>query len=143
MLEPLGTRFSWPRLVDVCRVNQTGFFDSCRAIGGDGAEKATGITFVAGRTDLIDLQQDGVRVAVHLDFANGLLVTAGLAFSPQLSSRAAEVDGAAGLHRFVVRGLIHPGHHQNPSAGGVLSDRRQQSIPAGFAGNACREVGRS
>ena len=58
----------------------------------------------------MDLEQDGVGVAVDEDAAHFLDVAALLALAPELVAAAAEVDGPAGAHRLLVtlRGSSRP-----------------------------------
>ena len=83
-----------------------------------------------GAALLLDLQQDRVRVAVNVHFADPLHVAALLALAPELAAAAAVVTGLARTHRLLVRFPVHPGQHQDLARTRVLCDGRHQ--PARF-----------
>ena len=71
--------------------------DHFKPSGRDLAEEAAPIAFVAGGpAHLLDAEQDGVQVAVHVDGADPLDVAALFAFAPESLAAAAVVDGPAG-----------------------------------------------
>ena len=78
--------------------------------------------------DLFHLQQDGVRVAIDVNFAHFLHVAGFLAFAPKLFSAAAEIAGPAGAKGFFICLAIHPGKHQHLPAIGILSDCGNQAV---------------
>src|SRR5262249_48147796 len=95
------------------------------------AEEAACVTLMARRTtNLMDLEEDRVGVAVDVDFAYFLDVPPLFAFAPELAAAAAVIHGAAGSQRFLVGFLIHPGEHQHLSCGGVLGNGGDET--AGF-----------
>src|SRR5262249_34353154 len=97
----------------------------------DLAKETTRITLMASRAaDLMDLEKNRVRVAIHEDFADFLDVAALFALAPELISAAAEIDRPAGAQRFFIGFAVHPGEHQHLASGGVLSDGGDKA--AGF-----------
>jgi len=68
---------------------------------------------VAGRSEWMRLDEEGITVAVEPEFVHAERIAGGLAFLPELLSRA-------GVERHVTRGLgclerlfVHPGKHQD------------------------------
>src|SRR6185437_2766704 len=84
--------------------------------------KAGFIALVAGRAvaTLVDLQQNGVRVAIDAYFANGLIISRLLALAPETCARARVIARAPGANRLSQRLAVHIGEHQHPSTGIVL-----------------------
>ena len=82
---------------------------------------------VTGRTDLINLHQNRVAVAVESYFADVLHMAAGLALDPQGLTAAAEVRRAPGGQGESQRFVIHPGNHQNVAGCRVLGHCGQES----------------
>ena len=68
---------------------------------------------MAGRANLLDLDEQGVAVAIERDVFDGLGVAAFLAFHPEFLAGAAPEVGFAGGDGFFERSAIHPRHHQD------------------------------
>src|SRR5262249_49770089 len=108
------------------------------ALGDDGkltavelAEEAALVALVARRaTDLLDLQEHRVGVAIDVDLAHLLDVAALLPLAPELAAPAAVVDGPAGAERLLERLAVHPSEHEHLASVRVLGDHRDQ--PAGL-----------
>src|SRR5258708_6090940 len=67
--------------------------DDLQPLGRNLPEKAARVTLVASSAaDLLDLEQDGVRVEIEIDAFDVLDVPALFALAPQLVAAAAEVD---------------------------------------------------
>ncbi len=99
-----------------------------QSVALDAAEEAAGVALVAGgAADLVDLEQDGVGVAIDEDLAHFLDVAALLALAPEAVAAAAEVDGPARAQRLLVGFAVHPGQHEDGAAVGVLGDGRHQA----------------
>ena len=89
-------------------------------------------TIVAGRADLLDLDQQRVAVAIKRDVFHGLRVAAGLALHPELLARAAPEMGLAGGEGGLERGAVHPRHHQHAPGGLLLDDRGDEAVGVEF-----------
>lgn len=111
--------------VDRSGIDQSRVSDSDGAIALNLPKETALEAFVASSADLFDLEQDRIGVAVDTDLQDPLLMAARFPFPPQLSTAPAVVSGVARRHRFLPSFPIHPGHHQDASALGVLRDRRQ------------------
>jgi len=122
--------------VDRLRIDQPLVGDLKRSIlVVDRAKEAALVTFVAGRSDLRDPQQNGVPVAIDPHLANTLLVAACLAFAPKFLTRPAEVNRPTGSQRLAQRFGIHPSQHQHTIGIRVLRNHRQQPAdPTGKVG---------
>ena len=72
--------------------------------------------------DLVDAQEDRVAVAVEPGLAHVLRMTARGALDPQFAARARPVGRPAGGERHGQRSGVHPRHHEDPAARGVLGD---------------------
>src|ERR1700690_1022190 len=99
-----------------------------RSVALDGSAEAGLAAFVAGSTDLVNLDQQGVAVAVERDVFDGLGVAAGFAFHPELLPRPAPEVGLAGVNGLFERRAVHPRHHQHPASLLFLNDSRDQAI---------------
>jgi len=111
------------------------FFGDCSpAVGGGivSAIEAAAISLVAGGNVLIDADQHDVHVAIGQDFLDVLKVAAAFAFEGESATAAAIGVNLAGLEGFVEGGAVHPGHHENLPAGGVLDDQRDQAVGVEF-----------
>src|SRR5439155_20893610 len=90
--------------------------------------KETGlVTFMTGRTDLFDLDQQRVAITVEGDVFDTLGVAAGLAFPPEFLARTAPEMGLAGLDGGLEGRAVHPGHHQYAAGGLLLNDGRDET----------------
>src|ERR1051326_8822403 len=96
------------------------------------AEETGFVSFMTGGTDLFDLDQQRVAVAVEGDFLDRLRVAAGFAFHPEFLARAAPEIGPAGFDGLFQRRPVHPGHHQDAAGGLFLNDRRDQPVRIEF-----------
>ena len=85
---------------------------------------------MAGDTDLFDLQEDGIAIAVDQNLFDELIVAAFFSLTPEAASAAAEIDRSPSFQRFLIRLFVHPGQHQHGAGGGILSDRREQAVVA-------------
>src|SRR5262245_14024678 len=72
--------------------------------------------------DLMDLEENRVRVTIDKNLLHFLHVARFLALPPELIAAAAEIHGPLGAQSLVESLLVHPGHHQHLAAGGVLGD---------------------
>src|SRR5581483_5653563 len=73
------------------------------------AEEAAFVAFMAGgAADLVDLEQDGVGVAVDVDLLDDLHIAALFTLAPELAAAAAEIDGPAGALRLCEGLAVHP-----------------------------------
>ncbi len=82
---------------------------------------------MTGRSDLVDLNQKSIAIAIEREILDCLGMSAFFAFHPKLSARTAPKMRFAGFERFSERRLIHPCHHENASARLLLDDRRNQA----------------
>ena len=74
--------------------------------------KETGfVSFMTGRADLFDLDQQRIAIAIEGDVFDRLGVAAGFAFPPEFLARAAPEMGLAGREGLFQRRAVHPGHH--------------------------------
>src|SRR4051812_23189798 len=94
----------------------------------DGAEEAGMVIFVAGSADLLDLNEQGVAVAIEGDVLHGLHVPAGFAFHPKFLAGAAPEMRFAGSDGRLEGSAIHPGHHQDAAGGLLLHDRGDKAV---------------
>jgi hypothetical protein len=90
-------------------------------------EKAGFVTFVAGSTNLFDLNEDRVSIAIKCDVFDGLRVTAGFPFHPEFLARTAPKMGFSGGDRFLQGHSVHPGHHENAASRLFLNNGGDQS----------------
>ena len=91
--------------------------------------EAAGETGVAGAAVLLDLEEEGVAVAIDEPTQDPLRVAARLAFLPELLAGAAPVVHVAGLDGMPEGILVHPGHHEHAPAflGALLNNGWNQS----------------
>ena len=99
------------------------------------SSKQVRVPGVARRALLVDLDQEGVAVAVHPDLLHVLPVAGGLALDPVLLPRAAPVRRPPGAEAAVQRLVVHPRQHQHLAGVVLLDDRGHQ------AGVVAREPG--
>src|SRR5262249_12884064 len=117
-------------VIDLFRIKDL-LGDDLESVALDLAEETAFVPLVAGgAADLMDLQEDGVGVAVEVDRPDVLGVAALLALAPELTAAAAEVTRPAGANGLLVGLAVHPGQHQHLARVGVLRDGRHQ--PAGL-----------
>src|SRR6266568_3869383 len=101
--------------------------DSAGAAGQQHVRVETGaVAGVAGPAGLVDLDQDGVAVAVQRDGLHELDMTGHLALDPVLLPAARPVGAAAGRQRAVQRLVVHPAEHQHLAGVELLRDRGEQ-----------------
>ena len=96
--------------------------------------KAAGIAGVAGAADLLDLEEEGVAVAVDKPAEDLLSVAARFPLLPELFAGAAPVVHVAGLNGVLEGILVHPGHHDHTTAflGAFLHDGGNQTASIEF-----------
>jgi hypothetical protein len=82
---------------------------------------------VAGVPDLLDLDQEGVGVAVGGDRADVLDVAGGVALAPVLAAGTAPEPGAAGGEGAPDGLGVHPGDHEHGAVAVVLDDGGEQA----------------
>ena len=102
------------------------------ACGGAAVEAGRVADVAAAGTDLLDLEDDGVLVAVGQDLVDFLHVTAGFALVPDFLTAAAVVDGLATLQGEFQRFLVHVGHHQDFTRFGIGGDGGNQAVGIEF-----------
>src|ERR1035441_3005904 len=103
---------------------------SIRRRVAEGAVEAGAVTGVTGpRPLLVDLDQQGVTVAVVVDAAHVLAVARGLALAPVLLSATAPEPGPSGVERAAEGLAVHPGEHEDGTVGGILDDGPDQTVP--------------
>src|SRR5437660_11145059 len=90
--------------------------------------EAGGGARVTGRSLLAHDVQYRVAIAVHADVFDGLRVSGGRAFLPQLAARAAAVVGLAGRARPLQRLAVGVRHHQHLACERALRDDGDESI---------------
>jgi hypothetical protein len=94
-----------------------------RAIGGELAEEATAVAFVANTgADWLDQQEKRIRVAVEADFAKPEHMTAGFPFFPKAIAGARKkvnLSGELGLRQ---GGCVKVTEHQHFTGAMVLND---------------------
>src|SRR5205814_9454039 len=107
-------------LVDLLRVKNP-FADDLDGVAVHAAEETTRIPLVTGRpTDLLDLQQHGVGIAIDVHFTHLLHIAALLALSPESAPAAAVVASPSGAQGLLVGLAVHPGEHEYLATVGVL-----------------------
>lgn len=77
---------------------------------------------------LLDLEQDGVPVAVIAELHNLLSIPRGLPLDPELLSAAGKIGGLAGLNRQAQRFLIHIGQHNHRPRPDILGNGGHQAL---------------
>ena len=96
------------------------------------AEKARLVAFVAGRADLVHLDQQCIAVAIERDVLDRLRVAALLAFHPEFLARTAPEMRLAGFNGFFERGAVHPRHHHDAAGFLFLNDGWNQAVRIKF-----------
>jgi len=114
---------------DLFAVNHFGIEDALALLcdpsgfGIDLAIEATPEACMAGRTaNLINLDQDGIRVAIEVEAMELLHVAALLSLAPKFVTAAAKVADMAGLESFFVGFCIHVGQHQYIARSRILGN---------------------
>src|SRR6266581_4303893 len=82
---------------------------------------------VAGGADLVDLDHQGVSVAVKRDGLDPLAVPGGVALHPVFLAAAGPVGAPAGGEGAMQRLVVHPAEHQHLAGVVLLGDGRDQS----------------
>lgn len=115
--------------VNVVRVLKSGFR------GFDGGpllphrpEEARLISLVAGGAGLLDLNEQGVAIAVEGHVHHALHMAAGFALHPVLLTGAAPEVGETRFYRALKRRPIHPGHHEDAAGRPFLNDGRDEAV---------------
>src|SRR5580704_16724277 len=83
---------------------------------------------VAGGADLVDLDDQGVAVAVQRDRLNPLVVPGRVSLDPVLLAAARPVGAPAGGERAMQRLVVHPAEHQHLTGVVLLGDGRYQPV---------------
>lgn len=81
---------------------------------------------------LVDVEDEGVLVAVGADFADGLGVAGGGAFVPNFLAAAGEIDGFADFEGLAEGFLIHPGQHEGFLGFGIDGDSGEEAVGVEF-----------
>ena len=76
----------------------------------------------------LDLDENGVDVAVGRDFFDHQAMAGAFALEPQLVSRPAIESCKAGLHRLPEGLFVHEADHEDATGLVILNHRRQQAI---------------
>ena len=106
----VGTRAAAAAVMPGLRSRWAGADDrGQRAAGVEAGARAR----VAGGTDLVDLDQQGVAVAVEAHGLDVLGVAGRVALAPVLLARAAPEHDAAGGQRAAQRLVVHPAEHEH------------------------------
>ena len=82
-------------------------------------EEATPVAGVAGPAGLPDLKEEDIAVAIDKPAHDLLGVAAGFAFEPEFFPGPAPVVHETGFEGFLQGFAVHPGKHQDASAGGA------------------------
>ena len=83
---------------------------------------------MAGRTDGVGLNQQGVAVAVGEHLAYVQEMAAGFAFGPELLTRTGKEGNATFRSRFAKGFAVHIAQHEDLKGSGILYDDRQKAI---------------
>ena len=81
---------------------------------------------------LIDVENEGVLVAVGADFTDGLGVAGGGALVPEFLATAGVVNGLAEFEGAAEGFLVHPGEHEGFLGGGVDGDGGEEAVGVEF-----------
>lgn len=98
------------------------------AIVGDSAKEAGAIAFVAGPADLPSFDQQDIGVAIDANLDDMLNMAGCSSFMPGGAPGSRVEVGLSGFPSAEDRGLVHPSHHQNFAAVGVLNDGGDQTV---------------
>ena len=121
--------------IDLFGVEELFGDDPGRAVGIELAEEAGAVTLVTGGAFLVDLDENGVGIAIIEELAHFLGVSGGFAFHPHLVTGTAEEPGLAGGEGLGEGFLIHVGNHEYVAGGGILHDGGEQAMGVEFKGN--------
>lgn len=103
--------------------------------GGDFAVEAAVTSCVASTcADLIDVEDEGILVAVGADFANFLDVSGGGAFVPDFLAGAGPVDGFAFFESELEGSGVHVGEHERLARFGVDGESGDEAVLIEFGG---------
>ena len=102
------------------------------ALALDRPEEAGAVALVAGRPDLLDLEEQRVAVAVEGHLLDRLGMAADFALHPKLLAGPAPKPGLAGFEGLLQGGPVHPGHHQHAARLLFLNDCRDQAVCVEF-----------
>nr|BFF24416.1 hypothetical protein GCM10025732_23810 [Glycomyces mayteni] len=83
---------------------------------------------MAGGAGLVDLEEDGVGVAVDGDGDDGLVVPGGLALDPVRAAAARPVGGLPGGEGAPERLRVHPREHEHFARVVLLRDRGHEPV---------------
>ena len=79
----------------------------------------------------VDLEQDGVEVAVGGDLFDYEAVAGAFAFHPELLARAAKEGDEAGFYGLAEGLFVHVADHEDTACRGVLHDSGDESVRLG------------
>jgi len=109
-----------------------------RVCGGvEFLKEATFVARMAGAGRLLDFEKKDIFIAIHKPPDDALRVAAGLAFEPELASRAAPVGHQPRIEGFFERLVIHPREHEHAPGwpgrpGGFLNDDGNEAVLSKF-----------
>ena len=83
---------------------------------------------MTGGTGLFDLRQQGIAVTIGKHGDQLLIMTGGLAFSPERIAAARKIDHLPGFQRLFQCFAVHPREHQQLPAVRTLGGDRHQSL---------------
>src|SRR5262249_30878172 len=102
--------------------------DDFKLIAIQAAIETASVSFVARRlADLVNLEKNGVGIAIDENLADVLNMPALLPFAPEPPAAAAEIAGTAGANCLVKSFPVHPREHQHLAGARVLGNRGHQS----------------
>jgi hypothetical protein len=97
----------------------------------DLAVEAGAVSSVAGgAADLLDLQQEGIAVAIQVNFFNDLQMARGFTLEPEPLAGARPKAGFTRLLGLGPAFRVHVGNHQDFARLPILDDGRDQSLPS-------------
>ncbi|MNT74549.1 hypothetical protein D3C72_2133750 [compost metagenome] len=80
----------------------------------------------------LDLQPDGVLIAIGADLPDRLQIAGAFALLPDLAARAAEIVGDAGFERKRQRLVVHMCDHQQLAVARIRHHGRHQAVGVEF-----------
>ncbi len=106
-------------------------------MAGEDAIETRAATGVTGRPGRMDAHKKRIGVAIGADFDDFLHVARCLAFVPERATRARPEPRLAAFERALERFGVHPGHHQDIAAFGILNDGGNQAVRVEFEIRRC------
>jgi hypothetical protein len=92
------------------------------------AKKARAVSQVTRASLLVNLDQNGIGVAVDMHRRNRLDMAGGFPFAPQGPPRPRVKDSLSALECLAQSLVIHPGHHENIASRRILHDGGNQAV---------------